>query len=390
MLIFKEIKFSNIKNVIKYRTNSKIMKGVCQMNKILVLNLGGTSTKVAVFNDRDLVKEKTIRHSLGEMAKYNTNALQVEYRTEMIRQWLKEEGIEIDDFTAFAVRGAYIKEAKQSGTYLVNENLRDRMLALYHPDKTPVHGIPLILPVAYRLLNGKTIPIYVTDPTSVDEKLPEACLTGSPYFERLGRFHPLNQKAAARFAAKELGKEYEECNFVVAHLGAGISVGAHRKGRVIDVNDVGLGDGPFTPERAGTVPVGQLIDLCFSGKYTYDEVFKILRGKGGVMGYLGTTDMREVEKRIDEGDEKAALVFRAMALQIGKEIGACCASLCGDVDEIVITGGIAYSKRMTNMIQEYVSRFATVKVIPGEFENEALAMGALRVLTGEIQPIVFD
>lgn len=359
------------------------------MFKILVLNLGGTSTKVAVYEDEKLLAQKTLRHSAEEMAKYGTSALQVDYRTEMIREWLCEIGVSMDELAALAVRGAYIKEAKQSGTYLVNENLRNRMLALYHPDKPMVHGIPLILPVAYKLLDDIERPIYVTDPTSVDEKLPEACLSGSPYFERLGRFHPLNQKAAARFAAKELGKKYEECNFVVAHLGAGISVGAHRKGRVIDVNDVGLGDGPFTPERAGGVPVGQLIDLCFSGKYSYDQVFRILRGEGGVMGYLGTTDMLEVEKRIDEKDEKAALVFRAMALQISKEIGACCASLCGDVNEIILTGGIAYSKRMTDMITSYVGKFAPVKVIPGEFECEALAMGALRVLTGEIKPIIF-
>lgn len=360
------------------------------MSKILVLNLGGTSTKVAAYNDENLMAEKTLRHSAEEMEKYNTSALQVEYRAGMIRDWLAESSLAVEDFDAFAVRGAYIKEAKQSGTYLVNPVLRDKMLALYHPDKRMVHGIPLILPVAYNLLGGREVPIYVTDPTSVDEKLPEACLSGSPYFERLGRFHPLNQKAVARLAAKELGKKYEECNFVVAHLGAGISVGAHRRGRVIDVNDVGLGDGPFTPERAGGVPVGQLMDLCFSGKYTYDEVFRILRGKGGVMGYLGTSDMREVERRIEAGDEKAALVFRAMALQISKEIGACCASLCGDVDQIIITGGIAYSKRMTDMIGEYVGKFAEIKLMPGELECEALAMGALRVLRGEENPIIFE
>lgn len=359
------------------------------MSRILVLNLGGTSTKVAAYEDERVLAEKTLRHSPEEMAKYDTSAKQVDYRTEKISEWLFEEKLEIKDFEAFAVRGAYIKEAKQSGTYIVNEALKKRMLALYFPEKPMVHGIPLILPVAYKLLGGKEIPIYVTDPTSVDEKLPEACLSGSPYFERLGRFHPLNQKAVARVAAKELGKKYEDCNFVVAHLGAGISVGAHRNGRVIDVNDVGLGDGPFTPERAGGVPVGQLMDLCYSGK-PKDEVFRILRGKGGVMGYLGTTDMREVEKRIDSGDEKAALVFKAMALQIGKEIGACCASLCGEVDEIIITGGIAYSERMTEAIKGYVEKFAPVKIIPGELECEALALGALRVLRGETSPIVFE
>ena len=276
------------------------------MERILVLNLGGTSTKVAVYEGEKTFAEKTLRHSPDEMAQYNTSALQVEYRSGMIRSWLDEIGVEIEDIDAFAVRGAYIKEAKQSGTYFVDENLKNRMLALYQPEKPMVHGIPLILPVAYRLLGEKKVPIYVTDPTSVDEKLPEACLSGTPYIERLGRFHPLNQKAVARVAAKELGKEYEDCNFVVAHLGAGISVGAHRKGRVIDVNDVGYGDGPFTPERAGGVPNGQLIDLCYSGR-TKEEVMKLVRGKGGVMGYLGTNDMRKVEQMIDDGDERQPL-----------------------------------------------------------------------------------
>ncbi|MDU1326207.1 MAG: butyrate kinase [Clostridiales bacterium] len=360
------------------------------MHQILVLNLGGTSTKVAVYRDEICLAEKTLRHGPKDMSAHPTSREQVIYRSKMIASWLQELGLSIDDIDALACRGCYIREAKQSGTYLMNDVLKERTLEIYFPDKPPVHGIPLILPVALKLLDGRKRPIYVTDPTSVDEKLPEACLSGTPAIVRLGRFHPLNQKAVARKVAASLGKKYEECRFVVAHLGAGISVGAHQYGRVIDVNDVGLGDGPFTPERAGSVPNGQLMDICFSGQYTRDEVFKMLRGQGGVMGYLGTNNMQEVEERITRGDEKAALVFQAMALQISKEIGACCATLKGNVDAIIITGGIAHSQRMTHAITSYVGSFAPIKIIPGEFENEALALGALRVLRGEIRPIIFE
>ena len=359
------------------------------MYQILVLNLGGTSTKVAVYRDETCFAEKTLRHGPQDMSAHPTSREQVDYRAGMIMSWLQELGLSMDDMDALACRGCYIREAKQSGTYLMNDALRKRTLEIYFPDKPPVHGIPLILPVATKLLDGRDLPIYVTDPTSVDEKLPEACLSGTPAIVRLGRFHPLNQKAVARKVAASMGKKYEECRFVVAHLGAGISVGAHRNGRVIDVNDVGQGDGPFTPERAGSVPNGQLMDICFSGQYTKDEVFKMLRGRGGVMGYLGTNNMQEVEERIAQGDEKADLVFRAMALQIAKEIGACCATLEGKVDAIIITGGIAHSEKMTQAITSYVGSFAPVKIVPGEFENEALALGALRVLRGEIAPIMF-
>ena len=268
------------------------------MYQILVLNLGGTSTKAAVYRDETCLAEQNIHHSPQDMAAHPTSQEQVRYRAGLILQWLAEHGLSMDDMHALGIRGCYIREVTRSGTYLMNEALKARTLQIYFPDRPPVHGIPLILPVAFELLKDRQVPIYVTDPTSVDEKLPEACLTGTPAIVRLGRFHPLNQKAVARKVAHSMGRRYEQCSFVVAHLGAGISVGAHRNGRVIDVNDVGQGDGPFTPERAGTVPNGQLMDLCFSGKYTRDEVFRMLRGQGGLMGYLGTNDMRVVEQRI--------------------------------------------------------------------------------------------
>ena len=226
------------------------------MYQILVLNLGGTSTKVAVYRDESCFAETNFRHGPQDMSAHPTSKEQVVYRAGLILEWLAELGLSMDEFHALGIRGCYIREVKESGTYLMNDALKARTLQIYFPDKPPVHGIPLILPVALELLGGRALPIYVTDPTSVDEKLPEACLSGTPAIVRLGRFHPLNQKAVARKVAQALGKPYEQCRFVVAHLGAGISVGAHRNGRVIDVNDVGQGDGPFTPERAGSVPNG--------------------------------------------------------------------------------------------------------------------------------------
>jgi butyrate kinase len=217
----------------------------------------------------------------------------------------------------------------------------------------------------------------------VDELQPEARLSGHPLLPRRSIFHALNQKAVARRAAKDLGKRYQDCRLVVAHLGGGISVAAHDRGQVVDVNNALDGEGPFTPERSGTLPAGQLVELCFSGKYSRDEVMRMVKGKGGLAAYLGTTDVREVEKRIAEGDPEAEAVFRAMAYQISKEIGAQSAVLEGKVDAIVLTGGIAYSERLVKLVSDRVKAFAPVLVYPGEDEGRALAEGVLRVLEGE-------
>jgi butyrate kinase len=204
-----------------------------------------------------------------------------------------------------------------------------------------------------------------------------------PEIERISIFHALNQKAVARKAAEDLGKAYEDINLIVAHLGGGISVGAHRKGKVVDVNNALNGDGPFSPERAGGVPVEGLVKMCYSGKYTMDEVMRKLVGRGGMVAYLNTNDAREVEAMIANGDKKAELVYRAMAYQVAKEIGNCAAVLWGDVEAIILTGGIAYSDVLTGWIKERVEFIAKVLIYPGEDEMSALAMGGLRVLRGQ-------
>jgi butyrate kinase len=237
--------------------------------------------------------------------------------------------------------------------------------------------------IAYEIATALNIPSYIVDPVVVDEMEPIARISGLSKIERVSIFHALNQKAVARRVAKELGKKYEDMNLIVTHMGGGITVGAHKKGRVIDVNNGLHGEGPFSPERAGTVPIGDLVSLCFSGQYYREEITKMLVGQGGLVGYLGTNDAVKVEKMIEAGDEKAKLVYSAMAYQVAKEIGAASAVLNGKVDAIIITGGLAYGKGFVKEISDRISWIADVIVQPGEDELQALAEGALRVLRGE-------
>ncbi|MGL5348553.1 MAG: butyrate kinase, partial [Peptostreptococcaceae bacterium] len=235
-----------------------------------------------------------------------------------------------------------------------------------------------------------SIPAYIVDPVVVDEMNNLARISGIPEIDRKSIFHALNQKAIARKAASELGKSYEDCNFIVAHMGGGISVGAHEKGRVVDVANALDGEGPFSPERSGGLPVGDLIKMCFSGKYTQDQIKKRIKGNGGIVAYLNTNDVREVEARINEGDSEAKLIHNAMTYQVSKEIGACASVLKGNVDAILLTGGIAYSKLVTLNIEERVSYIGEVRVYPGEDEMIALAQGGLRVLREEETPKLYS
>ena len=359
------------------------------MHKVLVLNLGATSSKVSVFEDAGQLMEKTIRHTVQDMEEAPTNREQVEMRVAMIREWMDTERITFEEIDAVGMRGGGMTRATVSGTYEMNEVMREDAYKLYVPDGNFIHGSRIVLPVLDGLLDGKEIPIYVTDPPYVDELCEEAKLSGTPAFTRLSRFQVLNHKQVGRQAAADLGKAYEDINIVIAHMGGGVSVGAHRKGRVIDVNDCTDGDGPFSPERSGGVPEGQLITACFSGKYSEKEVRAMIRGNGGFKGYLGTTDIREVEKMAAEGNEKADLVFRAFIYQVSKEIGGCVAGLKGQVDGIILTGGIAYSDAVVSGIREYVGSFAPVYVYAGEGEAEALVNGALRILKKEARPIEY-
>ncbi|MBA3063172.1 MAG: butyrate kinase, partial [Atribacteria sp.] len=275
-------------------------------------------------------------------------------------------------------RGVLLKHVSR-GTYRIHE----KMLEDLHRGVMGEHASNLGGLLAYGIAENLSIPSYIVDPVVIDEMKPVARISGMPEIPRISIFHALNQKAVARKAALDLGKKYEKLNFIIAHLGGGISVGIHCKGKVIDVNNALNGEGPFTPERSGGVPVGGLVELCFSGKFTKDEIMKKIKGKGGLVAYLNTNDVREVEKMIKHGDKKAKLILEAMAYQVAKEIGAGATVLKGQLDAIILTGGIAYNNEFVNTVRDRVSFLSLVMVYPGEEEMLSLCEGALRVLKGE-------
>ncbi|TEB05417.1 Butyrate kinase 2 [Pelotomaculum schinkii] len=348
------------------------------MYKILVINPGSTSTKLAIYDKGKPPVENTIRHDIEKIRQFPNISSQLTFRKEVILEWLNNINVPVASFDAIVTRGGLVKPLV-SGAYLVNE----AMLADLRAAKYGEHACNLGALIAYDLAKNHSIPCYTVDPAVVDELEPVARLSGNPLFERRTTFHALNQKAVARRAARDLGKRYDECNLVVAHLGGGITVGAHHKGCVIDVNNGVEGEGAFTPERSGGLPAAQLVELCFGGKYTKPEILRMIMGGGGVSAYLGVTDMRQVEELMEQGDKRAALIFEGMGYQVAKEIGAYTAAIGEKVDAIVLTGGIAYSSKMTDLIIARVKLFAPVLVYPGEDENGALAEGAIRVLSGE-------
>ncbi|MGL4911468.1 MAG: butyrate kinase [Romboutsia sp.] len=352
--------------------------------KILTINPGSTSTKIAVFDNEDLVFEKTLRHSSEEIGQYEKISDQFEFRKTVIEESLREGGVKVCNLHAVVGRGGLLKPIK-GGTYAVNEAMiEDLRVGVLGEHASNLGGI-----IAKQIGDEVDIPSYIVDPVVVDEMNEVARVSGIPEIDRKSIFHALNQKATARRAAKESGREYNDCNFIVAHMGGGISVGAHEKGRVIDVANALDGEGPFSPERSGGLPVGDLIKMCFSGKYTQDQIKKRIKGNGGLVGYLNSNDVRDVQDKIANGDEKAKLVYEAMAYQVSKEIGSCASVLKGNVDAILLTGGIAYSEVFTNLIKESVKFIADVKVYPGEDEMIALAQGGLRVLSKEEEPQVY-
>ncbi|MZQ74538.1 MAG: butyrate kinase [Peptoclostridium sp.] len=346
--------------------------------RVLAINPGSTSTKIAVFDNEEQIFEKTLRHSTDEICKYEKIADQFEFRKAVIEEALAEGGIEIKSLSAVVGRGGLLKPIA-GGTYKVSpEMMEDLRVGVLGEHASNLGGL-----IANEIAAAAGVEAFIVDPVVVDEMNDVARISGMPEIDRKSIFHALNQKAVARRAAAEMGKKYDEVNVVVAHLGGGVSVGAHEKGRVIDVNNALDGEGPFSPERAGGLPVGDVVKLCFSGKVTLDEMKKKIKGNGGLVAYLGTNDARDVEKMIEEGNEKAKVIYEAMAYQTAKEIGACAAVLKGDVDAVVLTGGIAYSKFITSYISERVSFISPVKIYPGEDEMIALAEGGLRVLRGE-------
>jgi butyrate kinase len=355
------------------------------MEKILVINPGSTSTKLGFFEGEKPIFIEVLRHNSEEIKKYKRIFDQYEFRKNVVLNFLKDKNISLESITCVVGRGGLIKPV-ESGTYIVNE----KMIEDLKEAKRGEHASNLGAIIAYEIAKELNIPAFIVDPVVVDEMDDIARISGLKGIERKSIFHALNQKAVARKAAKDLGKKYEDVNLIVVHLGGGISIGAHRKGRVVDVNNALNGDGPFAPERAGGLPTQDLVDLCFSGKYTYEEMKKKLAGEGGLVSHLGTNDAREVEKRIESGDNYARLVYEAMAYQISRTIGEMAAVLKGDIDAIVVTGGIAYSNMLVNWIKERVSFLGKILVYPGEDEMGALALGALRVLRKEEEPKIYE
>jgi butyrate kinase len=351
---------------------------VMNQYKILSINPGATSTKVALYLNQSPIKVETIRHSTEDLAHFRGTLDQLDYRKKLVMEFLAENEVKVGDLSAVVGRGGPFK-ALESGTYRVNE----RMLSDIRSGNVQAdHPSNLGALIAHELVAGTEVPAFIVDPVSVDEFIPEARVSGLPQIERVSLSHALNQKMVARKAAKKLGKKYEDLNMIIVHLGSGISVSSHLKGRQIDVNNAN-DMGPFSPQRTGALPVTGLAKLCYSGQFTEKEMIRLLTKRGGLLAHLGTDSVPEVEAKIDNGDQKAKLIYDAMVYQIAKEIGAMATTLDGKVDAIVLTGGIANSQRLTGSITRKVRFIAPVLIFPGEDEMEALTLGGLRVLSGE-------
>ena len=346
--------------------------------KILAINPGSTSTKIAIYENEKEIFEKTLRHTNEELSPFENISDQIEFRREVILEAVSESGVELNELSAIVGRGGLLKPIA-GGTYEVNEE----MLADLKVGVLGEHASNLGGRIAHEIATKISKPSYIVDPVVVDEMDEVARVSGIPELERKSIFHALNQKAVARRAAKEMGKHYDELNLIVVHLGGGVSVGAHKNGRVVDVNNALDGDGPFSPERSGQLPIGDLVKMATSGEYTLDFIKKRIKGNGGVVAYLGTNDMREVVDNAESGDKKAALIVEALGYQVAKEVGAMATVLSGKVDAIILTGGIAYSKKIVEDISERIAFIGEIKVYPGEDEMLALAEGGLRVLRGE-------
>lgn len=347
--------------------------------RIIAINPGSTSTKIAVYKNTDPVFLKNLKHSTEDLAIFPRITDQFQFRKEIILKNLNEAEIDLGMVKAVIGRGGILKPI-QSGVYEVNDSMIHDLINSPLDHASNLGGL-----IAHDLI--KSIPgakAYIADPVVVDELDDIARIAGHPLFERISIFHALNQKAIARDFAKAIQRKYEDLNLIIAHLGGGITVGAHRKGRVIDVNQGLDGEGPFSPERSGTLPMGQIVRLCFSGKYTEKQILKMITGEGGMVAYLGTNNAAEVEEMVKSGNIKALMVYEAMAYQVSKAIGEMYTVLKGEVDAILITGVIAYDKNFVNWIQQRIYRLAPIHIYPGEDEMRALAINGLMVIRGEL------
>lgn len=354
--------------------------------RILVINPGSTSTKIAVYEDVNCILLKTLSHTSKELSAFKNVTEQFEYRRKAILDELNRDQISIDSLDLVIGRGG-LTYPLESGVYEVNE----KMVEHCRHGINGMHASNLGAMIAYDIIKQKEgMRALIADPVVTDEMEDIARVSGHPEFTRRSVFHALNQKAVARQHASKIGKSYDEMNLIVVHLGGGISVGAHRMGRVIDVNNALDGEGPFSPERSGTLPVGELIDLCFSGKYSCSQIRKMVVGEGGFVAYLNTNDSREVEHAINNGDKKSLFYLEAMTYQVAKSVGEMATVLKGRVDGILVTGGMAYDRRMMGMLRERIDFISDVFVYPGEDELKALAMNALSVAKGKQKAREYD
>lgn len=345
--------------------------------KSLIINPGSTSTKIGVFEDETLLFEETLRHSTEEIAQYASIVDQKDFRKEIIVNLLKEKNFDIKSLNMVVGRGGMLKPIP-GGTYAVTDDLlEDLKIGKQGQHASNLGGI-----LAREIGDSIGVPSFIVDPVVVDEMMPIARYSGVPELPRTSVFHALNQKAVAKRYANETGKAYTDLNLIVVHMGGGVSVGAHKNGRVIDIFNALDGDGAFSPERAGSVPSGALVKMCFSGKYTEKEVYKKLVGNGGFNAYMGTNDMRDVEKAVLAGDKNAEEIRDAFILQVAKDMGSMACVLDGKVDQIIVTGGIAYDKGVVAGLKERAEWIAPFTVYPGEDELLALVQGGLRVVNG--------
>ncbi|WP_138415899.1 butyrate kinase [Aquibacillus sediminis] len=349
-------------------------------HRIIVINPSAYATRVAVFEEEICMFEKSIRHPSEKISSFHGYSDQADYRKQLILQEVESQGINLSKCDAVCGRGGLLRPIA-GGTYIVNQPMLQDLHNGYHGQ----HASNLGGILAYEIASGLNVPAYIVDPVVVDEMSEVARITGVPEISRVSIFHALNQKSVARQVASELGKPYQEANFIICHMGGGITIGAHKNGQVIDVNNGLHGDGPLSVERAGTVPAGDLIDMCYSGDYSYQEMMDKIVGNGGLMAFLRTDEIDRIETMIHEGDHQAELLYQAMTYQVAKELGAMATVLEGEVEAIILTGKLASHTKLVSTISNKVDWIADIFVYPGENELLALAQGTLRVLRGQEQ-----
>ena len=351
---------------------------------VLAINPGSTSTKIAVYKGDRAEVELSLQHSAEELARFSSPIEQYAWRKELILDTLAKNNIDIESLSAVIGRGGLLHPIK-SGVYEVNQTMIDEL-----KECMPQHASNLGAIIASEIAGLCNVKAYIADPIVVDELDEVTKITGIKQIRRRSIFHALNQKAMARRYAEEIGRPYEELNLIVAHLGGGISVGAHRKGLVVDCNNALDGEGPIAPERAGTIPAGELIDLCYSGQYTHKQARELIVGKGGWMAIAGTNSAIEIVNRANEDDKDAKNALDAMCYGVAKHIGQMAVALCGDVDAIILTGGISHSKQITDCISDRCRFIAPIEIYAGENELQALAMNAMRVLDGTTEALIYE